>query len=865
MQTRRVIGMLAAAMVIATWSAARPVRAEDTPTAPTDAKVAVDPAELLKPVSERFANTLDGPSPSFRRHVIPMMSRMGCSGRACHGSFKGQGGFRLSLFGYDFKTDLDAILASSEASKVDSRVNKADPDESLILLKPTLGVKHEGKQVIQEDKWQYNILRRWIANGAHDSGEDYGAFDRLEVYPREMVFEKAGQKVQLKVLAHWADGTVENVTDLTRFRTNDDSVAEVDEFGVVTCKGPGDSHIVAFYDNGVAPTPVMLPVSNQSGKRFPAVPTPTKIDELIVEKLRKVGIVPADVCTDAEFLRRVSIDLTGTLPTPQQITAFLDDTNPGKRARKIDELLETPQYAAWWTTKLCDITSNNAQELNDRNFRSEQSRQWYDWIYKRVATNVPYDKIVEGIVMAKGRTSDDQDYVAYATEMSSYLKKDHPADFADRETMPHYWARRNMKKPEERALSFSYAFLGVRLECAQCHKHPFDQWTQQDFQHFQAFFEPIRFGAPVGDDKDDYKRMEREMEEAAGYDKNSKTNTKKKLYAEIKKRVADGEPVTWQELYIDQRKPTQLSEKQIEALKKKGKTIPGRVLTPKVLGGDEIVQSYADARTPLMEWLRSAENPYFARAWVNRVWANHFGRGLVAPADDMNLANPPSNAAVLDYLADGFRSHGYDMKWLHREILNSDTYQRSWMTNDTNRLDERNFSRAIIRRLPAEVTWDAIAQATIGTDRQDRIRTDVEDRAIGPMSGLVTGGKSSGVGYAMNIFGKPERETVCDCERKTDATLLQTIYTRNDREVWTQIDGKNGWITELRNAAKKNDSAAIDRDALIREVFLRTVSRMPTADEVAEARKVVAEDNPIDGTRELLWVMLNTKEFIVNH
>src|SRR5687767_802370 len=314
-------------------------------------------ADLAKPVRERFS--APQAQPSYQKHVLPLMSKVGCSGRACHGSFQGQGGFRLSLFGYDFKQDHEALVAGDQP-----RVDLKAPEQSLILLKPTMQEEHGGEKRFEIGSWQYNLLARWIEAGAIDDSAGNAAISHLEIQPAELVFAKAGETVPLRVLAHWHDGTVEDVTDITRFRTNDESVAKVDEkTGVVTAEGSGDTHIVAFYDNGVAPVAAMLPVSDKAGPNYPAIAAATKVDELIAAKLRKVGIVPSELCTDEEFLRRASLDITGTLPTPAEIRRFSADTAEDKRAKKIDELLQRPTYAAWWTTVICDITGNNTDQL----------------------------------------------------------------------------------------------------------------------------------------------------------------------------------------------------------------------------------------------------------------------------------------------------------------------------------------------------------------------------------------------------------------------------------------------------------------------------------------------------------------------
>ncbi len=908
---------------------------------------APEPDKILQTAAARWGNVTKAEAPSFRRHVVPLMSRLGCSGRECHGAFSGQGGFQLSLFGYDFEKDHRAITADKEH---EIRVELQDPRSSLILAKPALdGEKHKGKKVIEKGSWEYNLMLKWIQEGAKSDVVETGEFARLELFPKELVFKKAGEAIQLKVLAHWKDGTIEDVTQLTRFRTNDESVALVNNSGLVTSKEKGDTHIVAFYDNGVEPVPVMLPVS--TGK-FPVVKTRTKVDELVLEKLRKVGIVPSDVATDAEFLRRASLDVTGTLPAPAEIEAFLADKTPSKRAQKIDELLARPAYAAWWTTKLCDFTGNSARMINNNlngigNLRSKMSRQWYDWIYKRVAENQPYDQLAAGIILATSRTSLDQTYKDYAEEMGTYFRKDHPADFTERANMPYFWQRTNVQKPEEKSLAFAHSFLGVRIECAQCHKHPFDQWTKTDFEQFQAFFTSLTQGnkavpkAEVQPDEVSFNSLTKELKEKVAAElagkvlDTKKNNEQQAIQREIGRRLDAGELVPWPELYARTGAP-------VKAGPKNQAQGGSRVITPKILGGEEVMlQQYNDPREPLMAWLRDKDNPYFAKAFVNRLWASYFSRGIVEPADDLNLANAPVNAPLLDYLASGFIAHSYDVKWLHREILNSDTYQRSWKTNATNKLDEKNFSHAVIRRLPAEVAFDAITMATTSSERVATFATDIADRAIGPIGNGADraggGGGKNADGYALGIFGKPTRETNCDCERTTDPTLLQTIYTRNDPTFLARIDtaNRNAWIDEIRKSierpsAKSADSlrqnieratqkmAALptpekpsaedgeameayqrkvkqqedtageiktrleqmkkelaemekprppfDPGAALRQVFLRTVSRLPTDAELAQAQAdLAAARSPIEGIRDLLWAMLNTREFMVNH
>ena len=845
------------------------------------------PSEGMRTPSQRFADLSNAEDPSFRKHVIPLLARAGCSARECHGSFQGRGGFQLSLFGSEWDHDF-VQLTQSKGDEDEIHINRETPEKSLILLKPTMQVKHKGKERFKKDSWQYNMILKWIKDGATDDSSKTGELAGLEITPSEIVFNKQGQAEQLRVLAHWTDGSTEDVTELTRFKTNDETVATVSDNGLVTSAGKGDSHIVASYDNGVVPIPVMLPVSEFAGSKFPAVATHTKVDELVVDKLRKVGIIPSAVCNDAEFLRRVSLDLTGTLPTPEAIRQFTADSSAGKRAAKIEELLQTPAYAAWWTTKFCDYTGNSPKELNfGGNFNrnpGEMSKQWYEWLYRRVANNQPYDAMVADIVLATSRTSPDQSYKDYSLLMDTYFRSDNPADYADHPTLPYFWQRRNLMLPQDRALAFSHTFLGVRLECAQCHKHPFDRWTKQDFAQFAAFFNPITNGPrpPKGEEvtyqsvlKEITQKVtaETEAKQTATADKNADLGNKFKnlqrgLQEETRRRVDAGEPAPWLELWVAPR--GQIRQK----TKVKG-TIDANA-APKILGGKEVeLPAETDPRQPLMDWLRSPNNPYFAKAIVNRVWATYFNRGIVDPPDDMNLANAPCNGPLLDYLAQGFVSHHYDMKWLHREILNSDTYQRDWQPNPTNALDTRNFSHEVVRQLPAEVMLDAIDMAIAPDNKLASFATAIDTRATGPVgTALYSKGKGGGQGkggdgYFLTLFGKPTRETNCDCERSTDPTLLQTLFTRNDPNLLNRIEGNgrpdSSWISQLRRSNPKTASPE-EVDSMITQAFLRTVSRPPTAHEMAEARSdIAAAKTPVDGVRDLLWALLNTREFKVNH
>lgn len=450
------------------------------------------------------------------------------------------------------------------------------------------------------------------------------------------------------------------------------------------------------------------------------------------------------------------------------------------------------------------------------------------WIYRRLQTNMPYDELIERIMMAVGR-SEGQSYDDYYMQVSSYFREDSPADFAGRETMPHYWTRRTLEKSEDKALAFAHSFLGLRLQCAQCHKHPFAPWTQDDFKQFSQFFDSVKFGVtPAADER--YGQMAKQV----GLNLRGKNGTP--ISKEVLKHAQEGLAIPWRELHISERSsPTNLSL---------------------LRSGVVEIETDADPRDTIMKWMKKPENPWFARAFVNRVWASYFHVGIIDPPVDLNPANPPSNPQLLDWLTDGFVENDFDMKWLHRQIVSSDTYQRSWKPNDTNREDRRNFSRAIPRRIPAEVVYDGLKQAAASSNQLDEVRGDLTRRAIGHLSMRLAGT------YAMHVFGKPERAVTCDCERVNQPTLLQSVFLSNDPLVEQRLE-ESGWIQEI--ADSQAAGVELDHGELVRTAWLRTVSRPPTPEEVVRSKRhlATAESLP-DGVRDLLWALINTKEFVLN-
>jgi hypothetical protein len=762
-----------------------PLASSGAADAAADAGVASTDGGTLPPLSVRFADENASETPDFQRHIGPLLGHLGCNGRACHGSFQGRGGFALSLFGYDFTADHKAMTDADSG-----RVNLDDVHESLLLYKPIDEERHEGGKRMDIDSWQYRVLARWISQGAKYD-KKIQSLQRLEVTPAEIVFDGSGdgKTEQLKAIAVWADGSREDVTDLCRFTTNDDVVASIAADGLVTSKDVGDTHVVVAYDRAVVPVAVIRPSVVDSSQVARPAESRHMIDRLVKQKLDKLGIIPSGLCSDSDYIRRASLDLTGMLPTADRVEKFLADPSPTKRSDLIDELLSNPAYAGWWATRFSDWTGNNESMLNNYlPVRGMASKMWFSWLQKRFADNVPYDKIVEGIVTAESRLPDES-YREYCETMSEICRTGNTEPFADRPGLPTFWARSNFRATEDRAVGFAYSFLGVRIQCAQCHKHPFDQWSKDDFDQFAKLFAPIRANQNnVARDAQD------EMRKMIATITDGKKLNGGELRNAMTQAVTSGKIVPFPELTVQPIAPPRPDRN----ARDRDRTPPAP--TGRILGESDKFVIKGDPRESLMAWLRSPNNPYFAKAIVNRVWANYFGIGIVNPVDDLNLGNPPSNAALLAYLADGFVDSGYDLHWLHREIMTSDAYQRSSEANVTNAGDKRNFSRHVPRRLPAEVLRDSLYLVTASEKAESAARSELQGLAI---SGNMNPGRRGRGDFALQIFGQSTRESNCDCDRSEQANLLQAIYLQNDIDIHQALRQNGGWISQVTAAWPK--------------------------------------------------------------
>ena len=540
----------------------------------------------------------------FERHVMGLFGRTGCASGSCHGSFQGKGGFRLSLFGYDPEKDYYALSRETQGR----RLNVADPDGSLLLLKATGQVKHEGQTRFTRDTWQYRVFREWIAQGAtwHKGS---GEVKSISVNPPEYAFSKPGQTGQLVIQATFADGSQENITSFCDYRTNDETIVEVNSLGQVKARQPGDTAIIVSYRGNVLPVRVMVPTELPPGFVYPKTPEVNLVDREVFAKLRRLNMVPSDLSGDGEFLRRIMIDTIGMLPTPEEYRAFLADIRPDKRARKIDELLAHPMHAALWATKFCDITGNNTDSLeNPQQLKPKRSQMWHDWFRKRLADNVPYDEIVRGVLCSTSRDGlSPEDWLKQTKDIEEASAKGFTTSYADRTSLDLFWRRQQPVPADQWGQKIAVAFMGVRLECAECHKHPFDRWTQADYRSFANVFAVVNISAsPEAKKMIDAENAERRKTAMAGKQNQNQITLLREVFV--------GVPGAGKGLGLLTDPAT------------------NKPLTPKAPGGPLIpLVAGKDPRVDLFDWLHARDNPFFARSFVNRVWGHYFGVGIVHP------------------------------------------------------------------------------------------------------------------------------------------------------------------------------------------------------------------------------------------
>lgn len=697
------------------------------------------------------------PAVRFVRDIEPVLGKVGCNAGTCHGSAKGKNGFKLSLRGYDPDFDYQALINDISGR----RFNRSHPEESLMLLKPTAEVPHEGRQVIKPGSREYKLLRDWITQGAKDEETKTARATSVEILPGDVEMDLPGREQQMLVVAKYPDGSTRDVTRDAHFSVSNTEVAEVDPDGRLKGLRRGEAAILVRFE-GIYATKLLTIMGDRSGYEWKEVAEYNFIDKYVNDKLRRVKALPSVLCTDAEFLRRVSLDLTGLPPKPERVRAFLEDTAPSKEKREklIDELIGSPDYVKFWGNKWADLLQCNSEQLG-------QKGVWVyrQWIQKCVAQNMPYDKFVRAMLLAEGSS--------YQNPAANYF--------------------RVLKEPGKITEDVSQTFLGVRFNCNKCHDHPFEKWTQNQYYEFGAHFARVAF----------------------------------------KRGTLPGEEILYRNY----------NGGEVRHLK------TDMVVTPKVpFGKERELQPDEDRRDPFVDWLASKDNPLFAKSMANREWSYFFGKGIIDPVDDIRGGNPPSNPALLDALTDSFIKGNFDLRQLMRTICRSRTYQLSIIPNMWNEDDTINFSHALPRRLSAEQMLDAVAVAT-------GVRPRFTGMPVGMRPVEIPDGIVAGNDF-LTLFGRPKRQSACECERTSNLTLSHALNLINGATLSDAISSPQSRIAKLAESGSDNKK-------LIEEIYLSCLDRFPTDKEIAAVDFDHAKSR-LDLAQDLTWALINSSAFVFN-
>jgi hypothetical protein len=695
---------------------------------------------------------------SFTREIVPVLTKAGCNQGACHGSQHGRGGFKLSLRGFDPAFDQTQIVQSAEGR----RVVLSDPERSILLLKPTLTMEHGGGERFRTGSREYGLLKRWLEDGAPPPGPTDPAVTALEVWPARRVMVP-GEAQQILVRATWGDGRVEDVTGTAQYDALNDSVAGVSPAGLVTAKGRGETHVMIRSGGQATVFQVTLPYARL--EPYPELTRNNFVDDKLIAKWKDLGLTPSPLCTDAEFFRRIHLDTLGTLPAPAEVKAFLADPSPDKRHKAIDRVLGRPEFVDFWALKWGDLLRINRDQLSEKGMWS-----FHNWVRTALRDGQPVDEFVRDIITAEGSTFTEG-----------------PANYYRVANDPLEWSE-----------TTAQVFLGVRLQCAKCHHHPFEKWSQDDYYGMAAFF--VRLG--------------------------TKRSQEFGLFG--------AETVVFLRPAGEQTHPRK-----------------GGVVKPHPLDGP-VTDDPFDRRRKLADWLTAPDNPFFAPNLVNRFWGYYLGHGLVEPLDDLRATNPASNPELLDALARDFVAHKFDQKHLLRTIMNSRAYQLSSAVTPGNVADAGNvfFSRYGVKRLTAEQLADAFDFAT-GT-REKYPGLPPGTRAIQLPDPKVRS-------FLLDVFGRPPRKVTCECERTVQPNIAQALHLLNGEFLNQKIAAPAGRIEALFRARTPTP-------ALIEELYLVSLSRPPTPEEVKKAQEwIAAAPTPKEGAQDLLWVLLNSREFLFNH
>ena len=700
---------------------------------------------------------------TFENDIQPLLTRFGCNAGACHGKSRGKNGFALSLLGFDSDFDHESLVYQAKGR----RIFPASPDRSLLLRKALGQVSHGGGARFDEGSKPHELLRRWIATGARRTPADAPQLVRVTVEPTDKSLSPK-QQFPLRVRAEYSDGSYRDVTDASAFQSNNQAITEVTPDGLLKAGPiPGETAVMARYMNHISVCAVTIPLPGEVPlQEYEALPAQNFIDRHVWKKLQLLGMLPSETASDEKFQRRAYLRIIGCLPTPEESRAFLADTNPEKRQHLIDALLERPEYADFWANKWADLLRPNPYRVGIKAVWTLDA-----WLRKAFRDNMPYDEFARKLVTAKGSTWRNGATVIY---------RDRPSTV-------------------EIGSSISQLFLGVRLECAKCHHHPFEVWSQDDFYGFAAFF--ARVGHHGG----------------------------------LSPPISGGE-----ELIYTARSGTL----------KHGRT--NEPVAPKTLTGapidvDDENASETDPREVLADWMVDPENPYFAQVMANRVWSEIMGRGIVEPVDDIRATNPATNQPLLDSLADNLRDSGFNIKHLIRAITTSHVFGLSSVPHERNLSDINNFSRAYRQRMRAEVLLDAINDVLDTTDTFDAV-------AQGSRATQIWTHRTSSL--FLDTFGRPDPNQDPPCERTTDSTTPQILHLMNSPDLNDKLANDSARPANLAASEMTNEE-------IVEEAYLLVYCRRPTDAELQTATsRLNASANRRPAVEDLFWALLNSPEFL---
>jgi hypothetical protein len=716
---------------------------------------------------------------SFANHIVPIFTKLGCNGGGCHGKSGGQNGFALSLLGFVPEFDYNTLVKENRGR----RVFTTAPESSLLLLKASGMMAHAGGKRMEEGSDEYKLIRRWISAGAPFSDGKDLAVTKITVYPEQRIISRNNRQ-QFSVHAHYSDGSIVDVTQRAQYESNDPDIAVVDITGLVrSLDMSGEAAVMARYQGSVATFRATVPL----GEKIPSYDFEprTIVDRFTQKKWQELGIVPSELCSDETFIRRVYHDITGTLPTPKQVNEFLYDVTAAKndkakaevRDKLVDRLLETPEYSYLFANRWADVLRvkrGNNQNLN----RAFGTFAFHNWIRASIANDKPYDQFAREILAAIGDES---------------------------KAPPTVWFR-DLQKPEQFVDDACQLFLGVRVACAQCHHHPYEKWSQDDYWGMAAFFSQVgRKAAP-------------------------------NLGAVVQN------PQQARQVIFNKGTGTVLN------------TRTGKIAIMKALDAEPVkLDPGEDPRHRLVDWMVDAKNPFFARAVANRYWAHFFAKGLVDPVDDMRVTNPPSNPELLDALADELVKSKYSLKHLVKLMVKSRTYQLSAMPNEFNKNDKKSFARYYPRRMQAEVLYDAVSQVT----QSPATFAGLPQDKYAPNRAIMLPDEAF-PSYFLDVFGRPQRISACECERVSEANLAQVLHLLNSQEIQGKLARAGGRADQLAKDPRPDA-------AKVAELFVWAFARQPTQAQMDIALANIERNakNRQLAYENIIWALINTKEFIM--